>query len=81
MDLTEINQLINIRQYIANSISNSNIDRATVNVLSGMLILIDNKLVKLLQTENFKEYIEYKDVKKAIFDVVKLNNIKSGLIK
>jgi hypothetical protein len=81
MDLTEINQLITIRQYIVNSISNSNIDRSTVNVLSGMLLLIDNKILKALQTDEFKEYIEYKDVKKAIFEVAKLNNIKSGLMK
>ena len=79
MKLNEITDLISVRQYVSNSISNSSIDRATVNVMSGMLILIDKKILSLLQDNKFKEYVGYKDVKKAIEEVVKINNIKSGL--
>ena len=81
MDFIEINNLITIRQYVINSISNSSIDRATVNVMNGMLILIDNKILNLLQSDDFKEYIGYKDVKQAIAEVVRITNIKSGLKK
>lgn len=81
MDFIEINNLITIRQYVINSISNSSIDRATVNVMNGMLILIDNKILKLLQSDDFKEYIGYKDVKQAIAEVIRITNIKSGLKK
>lgn len=81
MKLDEINSLITVRQYVVNCISNASIDRATVNVMSGMLILIDNKILSLLQSDNFKNYIGYQDVKKAIQEVAKLNNIKSGIKK
>jgi hypothetical protein len=81
MDLTEINNLIMIRQYVVNSTSNPSIDRATVSVMNGMLILIDNKILKLLQGDDFKEYIGYKDVRRAIEEVARITNIKSGLKK
>lgn len=79
MDMKEITDLIAIKQYVVNSINNSSIDRSTVSMLNGMSILIDNKIIGILQSEEFKEYINYKDVKKAIQDVVKITNIKSGL--
>lgn len=81
MDLKEITDLITIRQYVVNSTGNPAIDRATVNVMNGMLILIDNKIMKLLQADDFKSYIEYQDVRKAIEDVARITNIKSGLKK
>jgi hypothetical protein len=79
MDLLEITNLINIRQYVVNSMSNPAIDRATVNTLNGMLILLDNKIISLLQSDDFKEYICYKDVRKAIEEVARLTNIRSGI--
>lgn len=79
MNLEEVGQLINIRNYIYNSINNHAIERSVVNELNGMLILIDKKIVNLLCGEAFKDYIDYKDVKKAIQEVAVRNNIKSGL--
>lgn len=81
MDLKEVTDLIKIRNYISNSISNSSIDKSTISVLSGMLILVDNKILSILQGSEFKEYIDYKDVKRAIQDVIKITNIRSGLKK
>jgi hypothetical protein len=79
MDLTELVNLITVRQYVVNSTGNASIDRATVNVLNGMLLMIDKKILALLQDNDFKEYISYKDVRKAIEEVANHNNIKSGL--
>lgn len=79
MDLKELTDLIAIRQYVVNSTGNSTIDRATVNYMNGALLMIDKKIVKLLQGDEFREYIEYKDVRKAIEEVANINNIKSGL--
>ena len=79
MDLTEITNLVNIRQYVVNSMSNPAIDRSTVNTLNGMLILLDNKIINILQSDPFKEYIGYKDVRKAIEEVARITNIKSGI--
>lgn len=79
MDLTEINNLIGVRNYVVNAMSNPAIDRATVNTLNGMLILIDNKIISLLQHDSFKEYIGYKDVRKAIEEVARITNIRSGI--
>lgn len=81
MDLQEITNLIKVREYILTSIGNPYFDRQTVNTLNGMLILIDGKIVNLLQSDSFKEYINFKDVKKAIQDVARITNIKSGFIK
>lgn len=81
LNLEELNSLINIRQYISNCIANAAIDRATVSVMSGMLILVDNKILAILQGDSFKEYVGYKDVRKAIQEVAKITNIKSGIKK
>lgn len=79
MELKELVDLITIRQYVANSTGNSSIDRATVNTMNNMLILIDNKILALLKGDKFKDYINYADVKKAVEDVVRITNIKSGM--
>jgi hypothetical protein len=79
MNLQEITNLIQVRNYIMNAITISTIDRKTVNELSNMLILTDKKLITLLQSSDFKDYIEYQNAKQALSDVVKMNNIKSSL--
>lgn len=79
MNLEEINQLIDIRNYIYNSINNHSIERSVINELNGMLILVDKRIVNILCGDDFKNYIDYKDVKKAIHEVAIRNNIKSGL--
>lgn len=81
MDLKELNDLINIRQYVINSTANPAIDRATIKEMNGMLILLDRKIIGVLKGEEFKEYIGYADVRKAIEEVANTNNIKSGLQK
>lgn len=81
MDLSELNNLINIRQYTANSLNNNSIDKDTVRYLGGLLFLIDEKIITILRDSSFKEYVKYENVKDAINKVVQLNNIKSGLKK
>jgi len=81
MDLKEIVDLIAIRQYVVNSIGNPAIDRATVNFMSNVLLMIDKKIIALLQSDEFKDYINFKDVKQAIQEVAKITNIKSGMTK
>lgn len=79
IDLKEILDLISIRQYLATTVNNPAFDRPTVNFVSHSLILVDKKIVSLLQGEDFKEYINYGDVKQAVKEVVDQNNIRSGL--
>jgi hypothetical protein len=81
MDLKEITDLIAIRQYVVNSTGNPAINRETVSYMNGVLILVDKKIVDLLKGQEFKEYIDYQNVRQAIEDVVKITNIKSGLKK
>jgi len=40
---------------------------------------LDKKILGILQSEEFKDYIHYSDLEKARQEVVNLNNIKSGL--
>lgn len=82
MEFQELTDLIKIRDYIFNTINNNHsIDRATVSELNGLLLLTDKKIVNMLKHQDFKSYIGYQDVKQAIEEVVRLNNIKSGLSK
>lgn len=79
MDLTELTDLIAVRQYVVNATANPAIDRATVNYLTRLLIMVDKKIISLLSDDQFKEYISYKDVEKAIREVALITNIKSGI--
>ena len=81
MDLKELTELIAIRQYVVNSVNNASIDRKTVNVMNGTLLLLDKKILGLLQSDEFKTYINYSDVSQAIKDVAYITNIRSGLPK
>ena len=79
MDLTEITALIAVRQYVVDSRGNPTLDKETVNYMNGVLIMLDKKIVALLKGDDFKEYVDYKDVRKAIEEVARITNIKSGL--
>jgi len=81
VDLTEITNLIQIRQYLSNTMGNPTLDRATVTEMNNTLLMLDKKIVALLQTPAFKDYIDYSSVKDAIKEAAKITNIKSGLIK
>lgn len=81
MNLKELNELINVRQYVVNSTANPTIDRQTVNYMNGLLILLDKKIIEILKNDEFKDYVDYKNVRQAIEDVARITNIKSGLKK
>ena len=81
MDLRELVDLITIRQYVVNSTANPAIDRSTVNFMTGSLLLIDKKIIGLLKSNEFKEYINYGDVQQAKIEAAQITNIKSGLKK
>lgn len=80
MDLKELVDLITVRNYVVSVINNSAFDRSIVNDLSGMTLLLDKKIVATLRTSEFKEYINFQDVKKVVSENIKLNDIKSGLV-
>lgn len=79
MNLKELTDLITIRSYVVDTSNNGSINRATVTYMNNLLLLLDKKIIALLGTDEFKEYVDFKDVKKAIEEVVNNNNIKSGL--
>ena len=81
MELKELTDLITIRQYIVNSTANPAIDRATVNYMNDLLLLTDKKIITLLSSDEYKNYIEYKNAKAAREEVARITNIRSGLKK
>jgi hypothetical protein len=81
MDLKELVDLIAIRQYVVNSTGNPAIDRATVNDMVGMLLMIDKKIIGIIRSDDFKHYVDYKDVQRAKMEAAQITNIKSGLKK
>jgi hypothetical protein len=81
MDLNEITSLMQIRQYVVNSTGNPTIDKATVNFMNGLLIMLDKKIINILKSDDFKNYVNYQDVRAAIEEVARITNIKSSIKK
>lgn len=79
MNLSEITELIKVREYLVASSNNYNINRSDANELNGILLLIDKKLVELLKSSSFKEYVGFSNVKEVVQEVRRMNDIKSGL--
>lgn len=80
MELKELVDLITIRQYVANSVGNPAIDRGTVTEMNHTLLLLDRKIVNLLKSSQFKEYVDFKDIKQVVKEVADINNIRSGMV-
>lgn len=74
-DIKEISELISIRNYVSESMSNFSIDKSSINTLSGILILLDKKIISALTCDEFKEFIGFSDVKRAVEEV---RNMKLG---
>lgn len=81
MDLKELIDLIAIRQYVVNATANPAIDRATITYMSDLLLLTDKKIIGLLMSNEFKEYVEYKNYRQLREDAARITNIRSGLKK
>lgn len=79
MDISEISNLISIRMYVVQSVNNYSIARDVVSELNAMVILLDKLIVEKLMSPDFKKLINYADKDKAVAEVAKLTNIKSGL--
>ena len=79
MDLKELTDLITIRQYVVNSVALPTIDKKTVNEISGILLLMDKKIIDILLDTEFKEYIGYSNVKEAKKAAAQITNIYSGI--
>jgi len=79
MNLEELNSLINIKQYLINATNNPLLDRKTVHYMNNLQIMIDKKIIGLLMSDSFKDYINYKDVQDAIKQIAEQNDIKSGI--
>lgn len=75
MDLNELTALINVKRYVADSVGIMAIDRKTVSVLNGILLLLDKKIIEILTSDEFKEYIDYENVQAAKVAAVKITNI------
>lgn len=76
MNLSEIESLIKIRDYVDRMINNFNLEKSVVVDLRSMSILLDNKIVALLLGEEFKEYINFAGAKEAVSRVAEINNVK-----
>lgn len=79
MDLTEIVDLIRIRDYVINSIALPTIDRKTVNELNGMLLLLDKMIIGMITSPEFKDYVGYTNVQEAKEAAARITNIYSGI--
>lgn len=78
MDVKEIQSLIDIRDYVMLMINNYNREKSELADFRSMLILIDNKIVNMLLSDEFKEYVNFNDAKRA---VAKAAEVNSALLK
>ncbi len=81
MDVKEIQALINVREYVNQMINNYNRSKSEVVDLRAMLILIDDKVVSMLMSSDFKDYVNFDNARAAIQKAASNNDIKSGMKK
>lgn len=74
MKLDEIVSLIKIRDYIASSLNNSNINRKVLHELEASQLLIDKKIIAMMQGDDFKEYIDFDSAADVIAERRRLNS-------
>ena len=79
MELVEITDLIEIRNYVVAAVNNYSISRDKVSQLNEMLLLIDKRIVDKILSDDFKNLLGYQDVKAIVSEARKISNIKSGL--
>jgi hypothetical protein len=79
MKISEIVDLIHVRNYVANSINNHSLKRDSVNQLNTTLILLDKMLVSELTGSTFKDKIHFENAKEAVQEVVETTNIKFNM--
>ena len=60
MNISEITNLIKIKEYLSNAINNFSIDKSTVTELSKLIPVIDNKIISLLRSDEFKSSLKIK---------------------
>lgn len=81
--ISEINNLIEIRDYVNLMINNFNLKKEEVKELSNIKLLIDKKIVDELLSDNFKKYINFDNIadvkKEAIANNTLVNPLKSSL--
>lgn len=75
----ELVDLIKIRDYVINSIGLPTIDKKTVNELNNMLLLLDKKIIGMITSDEFKDYIGYANVQQAKEAAARITNIYSGI--
>ena len=79
MNLSDITQLIEIRNYVVNAVNNFTLPKDSSNQLNKMLVMLDRRIVERLLSEDFKNLLGYEDLDKIMAEVIKNNNIKLGM--
>jgi len=79
MDLAEISNLIQIRNYMAQAIQNYGIKKEVVSELNDMILMVDKLIIDGLTGPEFKEKISFSNLKEIKAEIIKRSNIKSGL--
>lgn len=64
-DLSEVSTLIGIKSHLYTVRENAYAERQYVNAASSMIPSVESKIMSLLLSDGFKEYINYADPKKA----------------
>jgi hypothetical protein len=57
MNLKEVSELIQIRDYLVACVNNMNLDRVSLNSMNKLLPLVDKKIISILLAPDFKELL------------------------
>lgn len=77
--LQEMDALINLRAFVTLMINNYNRSKSEIADIIPMSTLIDNKIVSMLLSPQFKDYVHFNEAKAALAKARENNDIKSGL--
>lgn len=79
MDLRDIVDLIQIRNYVMMAVNNSAIDKKRAHALNDIQVLLDRTIVDHILDVDFKNSIGFDDVEAAVLEAAKNNNIRTGM--
>jgi hypothetical protein len=79
MDLQEIVNLIQVRNYVLMAVNNSAIDKKKAHALNDIQVLLDKTIIEHILDQDFKDLIGFEGVEAAVRAAALNNNIKTGM--
>lgn len=74
MNLSEICDLIKIKEYVKQAYEGFNLEKSDYKDFSYILVLLDKKIISSIKSEEFKKFIDFENKEAAMADLLKLKD-------